>query len=95
MVVGHVFSKAHKEISENISLRSQIKLELFCCHLINRIFEKEYRREIFVHYFDWLKAEAKDRKFAFATFRDWIKIENSDKLVQTVELMNEKFYKKK
>lgn len=26
LVVGHVFSKAHKEISENIGLRSQIKL---------------------------------------------------------------------
>ena len=38
LVVGHVFSKAHKEITENITLRSQVKLELFCCHLINRIF---------------------------------------------------------
>ena len=28
LVVGHVFSKAHKEISENISVRSQLKLEL-------------------------------------------------------------------
>lgn len=26
LVVGHAFSKAHKEIAENIALRSQIKL---------------------------------------------------------------------
>lgn len=95
LVVGHVFSKAHKEISENISLRSQVKLELFCCHLINRVFEKEYRKEIFIHYFEWLKHTTKLKKFSFNTFKEWIKSENSDKLVQTVELVNEKFYKKK
>ena len=95
LVVGHVFSKAHKEISDNIGLRSQIKLQLFCCHLINRIFEKEYRKEIFVHYFDWLKLSQRERKFSFVSFKEWIKVENSDRLVQTVETMNEKFYKKK
>ncbi len=40
LVVGHVFSKAHKSMSENVLLRSQVKMQLFCCHLINRIFEK-------------------------------------------------------
>lgn len=95
LVVGHVFSKAHKQIAENISLRSQIKLELFCCHLINRIFQKEYRREIFSHYFDWLRTVHREKKFSFVTFKEWIRNENSDKLVQTVELMNQKFYKKK
>lgn len=88
LVVGHVFSKAHKEISENISLRSQIKLQLFCCHLINRIFEKEYRKEIFGHYFDWLKLTHKEKKFGFGTFKEWIRSDHPDKLVQTVELMN-------
>jgi hypothetical protein len=69
LVVGHVFSKAHKEIAENIVLRSQIKLELFCCHLINRIFEKEYRKEIFMHYFEWLRLVPKEKRFSFATFK--------------------------
>ena len=40
LVVGYVFSKAHKSINDNTTLRSQVKIGLFCCHLINRIFEK-------------------------------------------------------
>ncbi len=74
LVVGYVFSKAHKSVTENIPLRSQIKIQLFCCHLINRIFEKEYRNEIFIYYFDWLLAMKKNKKFSFPSFREWIKI---------------------
>ena len=35
------------------------------------------------------------RKFDFGSFREWIKAENPERLVQTVEAMNDKFYKKK
>jgi hypothetical protein len=38
VVVGYVFSKAHKNISEDLILRSRLKLKLFCCHVINRVF---------------------------------------------------------
>jgi adenine-specific DNA methylase len=95
LVVGHVFSKAHRAMSEKVLQRSQVKLGLFCCHLINRIFEKEYRSEIFTHYFEWLKVAKRPGKFEFGSFREWIRSENPERLVQTVEAMNDKFYRKK
>lgn len=39
IVVGHAFQKAHKKI-ENAELKIRTKLKLFCCHIINRVFEK-------------------------------------------------------
>lgn len=50
---------------------------------------------MFVHYFEWLKGKRRTRKFEFASFKEWIKGENPEKLVQTVEAMNDKFYRKK
>jgi hypothetical protein len=63
LVVGHAFSKAHRAMSDKVQQRSQVKLGLFCCHLINRIFEKEYRGEIFTHYVEWLRAGKRGSKF--------------------------------
>ena len=50
--MGHAFHKAHKNI-ENAELKIRTKLKLFCCHIINRVFEKEHRKDLFVHYFNW------------------------------------------
>lgn len=72
MVVGHTFSKAHRSISEDLGLRSRLKLKLFCCHVINRVFERENRNDIFVHYFGWLRREKKTSRFDFRSFQKWV-----------------------
>lgn len=33
-------------------------------------------------------------KFNLASFKEWINVENSDKIIETVEIINNKFYKK-
>jgi hypothetical protein len=50
LVIGHVFAKAHKKITEDIHIRSQLKLKLFICHVINRVFNSEHNEGIFVHF---------------------------------------------
>ncbi len=50
LVIGHVFAKAHKNITSDIHIRSQLKLKLFICYVINRVFNKEHNEGIFVHF---------------------------------------------
>lgn len=92
MVIGHVFAKAHKNITEDIHIRSQLKLKLFICHVINRVFNSEHNEGIFVH-FDRYSSKIGGKEFSFKLFRKWIETEDPEKLVETVELMNAKYYK--
>lgn len=39
LVIGHVFAKAHKNITQDVHKRSQLKLKLFICHVVNRVFD--------------------------------------------------------
>lgn len=93
LVVGHAFYKAHKLI-EHKRRKNQIKLKLFCCHVINRVFEKVYSHSLFKHYYDWLEEQKRVMKFNLSSFKEWIQVENPDKLIETVEIINNKFYKK-
>jgi hypothetical protein len=80
LVIGHVFAKAHKNITEDIHIRSQLKLKLFICHVINRVFDSEHNEGIFVHFERYLcKCAIKEKtgqmvgkEFSFKLFRKWI-----------------------
>ena len=52
LVVGHAFYRAHKMIKDE-KLKNKVKLKLFCCHAINRVFDKGNVKDIFGYYFDW------------------------------------------
>ena len=74
LVVGHAFYKAHKMITES-KLKNQIKLKLFCCHVINRVFDKAYTPELFKHYYDWTQDKKKPRSLNLSNLMEWIKEE--------------------
>jgi len=76
LVIGHVFAKAHKNITEDIHIRSQLKLKLFICHVINRVFNNEHNEGIFVHFDNYNKKKLISTKklesvkgFSFREFR--------------------------
>ena len=79
-MIGHVFAKAHKKITENIHIRSQLKLKLFIFHVINRVFSTELNEGISSHfekYMSKLALKEKSEKnfgkeFSFRLFRKWI-----------------------
>ena len=71
MAVGHAFSKAHQCIKK-IDTKTRMKLKLLCCHLINRVFEKEHRKVIFEHYFRWRYEKSEESYFDLGQLRNWI-----------------------
>ena len=79
LVIGHVFAKAHKNITEDIHIRSQLKLKLFICHVINRVFNNEHNEGIFIHFENYCNKKPQFGKkiesakgFSFREFREWI-----------------------
>lgn len=93
LVVGHAFYKAHKMII-NSSLKHKIKLKLFCCHVINRVFDKSYVHELFKFYYEWLEKKNKPMMMNLNYFEEWIEEGEEKDIVETVELINNRFYKK-
>ena len=93
LVVGHAFYRAHKCI-ENYKLKNKIKLKLFCCHVINRVFDKGYVHELFKYYYEWLCDKKKALTFNLKELNEWMEDERTERLIETVEIINNKFYKK-
>ena len=62
----------------------QTKLKLFCCHVINRVFEQEYRKDIFSHYYRWLSKKSKSDAFELREFCKWIKEDKVQNVIDTV-----------
>ena len=93
LVVGHAFYRAHKGI-ENYKLKNKIKLKLFCCHVINRVFDKGYVHELFKYYYEWLCDKKKALTFNLKELNEWMEEERTERLIETVEIINNKFYKK-
>lgn len=67
--IGNLFKVVHGETTLAPQPKLQLKLELFCCHLINRVFEKEhidlnfpnYKRKLFEHksFMKWIEEQSK------------------------------------
>ncbi len=53
--VGRVYEEAHKKLAENIQERTILKLKLFLCHIINRVFSGNVNAAIFPFYLAWVK----------------------------------------
>ena len=78
--IGKVYEEIHKKIS-NEKRQAQLKFEIFCCHLINRVFSPSNKDDIFPKYRQWLqKNKLEDKKsfrcVDFLTFGEWIEWES-------------------
>lgn len=54
-----------------------MKLKLFCCHVINRVFDKAHVHDLFKYYYEWLCVKKKQLIFSLTYFQDWIKEEKT------------------
>lgn len=75
-----MYEETHKKLTENIQERSGIKLKLFICHIINRIFTGNVNSMIFPYYTDWVKKnniKISERFYDFNSIEEWIKNEKS------------------
>lgn len=93
LVVGHAFSRAQKNI-KNYDLKMRVKLKLLCCHTINRVFEKEHSLDLFRHFLQWQKTQGKEPKMTMRPLQQWIDSEDCGKIIETIDLINTRFYGK-
>ena len=63
-------------------LQNKIKMRLFCCHMVNRIFERGDIAKNFPYFVDWLKRKKikYPHAFDFVYFKRWILEEDQEKL---------------
>lgn len=93
--VGKAYECIQKRVTEP-NKRAQLKLKIFCCHLINRVFKMECKRETFPYFVEWAKEykKASKKNFDFGLFEKWIEAESTEKISSSIEAMNKIFYKK-
>lgn len=92
--MSSVYSETQKRIT-NECLKNQLKLRVLCCHLINRVFNKGLKSEIFPNFNSWVKKNVKGelkRELEFPKLKEWIQVEASEKLCHEIESINKKFY---
>jgi hypothetical protein len=54
-IVGRVFEEVHKKLQDDPYTRATLKLKVFCCHIINRVFTGKVDSSIFPLYCSWVK----------------------------------------
>jgi hypothetical protein len=72
----------HSDTSLTPELKLKIKLELFCCHLINRIFETKHIEVNFATY---------KKRLEHKGFLRWIEEQNREILEKTINYLNNKY----
>lgn len=74
-MTSYVFKKVHENRDLDSHLRNKIKLRLFCCHMVNRIFDQNELELNFEYYTRWLKGSTEapsQSKFDFRNFKKWV-----------------------
>ena len=54
---SYIFKSIHENKKIDLHLRNKIKMRLFCCHMINRIFIRKEIPNNFPHFISWLKTK--------------------------------------
>jgi hypothetical protein len=53
--VGRVYEEVHRKYPENSCERASLKLKVFLCHIINRVFTGNLNQNLFPHLVAWMK----------------------------------------
>lgn len=73
-VTVHLFKVIQKCKNINTHLQNKIKLRIFCCHMIKRIFTRANIHRNFPYYVQWLQVNKikHHHSFDFTSFKRWI-----------------------
>lgn len=93
--VGKVYEEAHKKLADNLQDRAALKLKLFFCHIINRVFSGAVNVAIFPYYVAWLKRNGMrvPYRYDFGSIEEWIRNERPENLQRSQDTINQMFYK--
>jgi len=73
--VGKVYEEVHRKLADNLQQRAALKLKLFLCHIINRVFSGCVNSAVFPFYLAWIKKNNKkvsNRYYDFKSIEEWI-----------------------
>ena len=93
--IGRVYEEVHRKYPENTQERAGLKLKVFLCHIINRVFSGPFNSSLFPHFAAWNK-KSKGRTpkaYDFRSLEDWMEQESADNLNASQEVINKAFYK--
>jgi hypothetical protein len=86
----------HRRLSDSLQERAALKLKLFLCHIINRVFSGSVNPAVFPYYTAWVKKQGvriNDRCYDFNSLEEWIRQERPDNLQRSQDTINQIFYK--
>lgn len=91
---SHIFKAIHENKKIHSHTRNKIKLRLFCCHMVNRIFNRKEVSDNFSYYIEWLKARkiTYPNAFDFHYFKQWIHEETQGSLEQNIAKLHKTFF---
>lgn len=96
-MTSSVFKKVHENKELDSHMRNKIKLRLFCCHMINRIFDQNELELNFEGYVRWLKNSSEalsSSKFDFRNFKKWVACESKENLDRNIVQLHKIFFSK-
>ena len=85
----------HRKYPENSYERASLKLKVFFCHIINRVFAGSLNQNLFPHLVTWLKKEKGGKvpkNYDFRLIEEWIEQETVENLTSSQEIINKTFY---
>ena len=93
--IGKVYEEVHRKFSENSWERASLKLKVFLCHIINRVFNGGVNSALFPCLTGWMKKEKGKvaRNYDFRVIEEWIEGESVENLTRSQEVINKTFYK--
>lgn len=91
---SHIFKAIHENKKIHSHTRNKIKLRLFCCHMINRIFNRKEIGDYFQCYNKWLLARKIQypNAFDFHYFKQWIHEETQENLERNIAHLHKTFF---
>lgn len=91
---SYLFKLIHENKNIDSHLKNKIKIRLFCCHMINRVFDRAEMDTNFEYYARWIKSNGLDGsgKYDFANFKRWILVENKENLDKNIHLLHKLFF---
>ncbi len=91
---SHIFKSIHENKKIHPHTRNKIKLRLFCCHMINRIFNRKEVGDNFPFFVKWLHTKhiTYPNVFDFHYFKQWIHDETQDNLEKNIGQLHKTFF---
>ena len=93
--VSFFFKLLHENKSINSHTKNKLKLKLFCCHMINRIFNQNEIGNNFEHFVKWLSTNHPSvSTLNFTKFRQWVLCETKENLEKNISHLHQIFFNK-